>query len=213
MQDAREIARSAAAGARDGLQQAATELRAQARELAAQAREQVATARQQAQAGTEQAITQADLAKIQADAQAAAAKELEALTQSGTPTPGTYRIERSDGTVIEYSGNEPPPATATTAPASNYDGPPPGMIEGILGIIGGTFAGMTAMFLMYRLIMKWLENRGKRYNALPDDTAQRLVRMEATMDAMAVEIERISEGQRFTSRLLADRTPVELPRG
>ena len=35
---------------------------------------------------------------------------------------------------------------------------------------------------------------------------ERLSRLEAGVDAIAVEIERISEGQRFTTRLLADRS-------
>ena len=42
--------------------------------------------------------------------------------------------------------------------------------------------------------------------ALPPETAARLERMELALDAVAVEIERISEGQRFTTRLLAERT-------
>jgi ribosomal protein S13 len=33
----------------------------------------------------------------------------------------------------------------------------------------------------------------------------RLERMELAIDAMATEVERVAEGQRFTSRLLADR--------
>jgi hypothetical protein len=35
----------------------------------------------------------------------------------------------------------------------------------------------------------------------------RLERMEHAVDAIALEIERISEGQRFTTKLLAERTP------
>lgn len=38
-----------------------------------------------------------------------------------------------------------------------------------------------------------------------DDLADRLSRLDTAVDAMAVEIERISEAQRFTSRLLAER--------
>lgn len=34
---------------------------------------------------------------------------------------------------------------------------------------------------------------------------ERLGRLEAGVDSIAVEVERISEGQRFTTRLLADR--------
>lgn len=35
---------------------------------------------------------------------------------------------------------------------------------------------------------------------------ERLARMENAIDTMSLEVERISEGQRFTARLLADRT-------
>lgn len=35
---------------------------------------------------------------------------------------------------------------------------------------------------------------------------ERLGRMEQAIEAMAIEVERVSEGQRFTSRLLAERT-------
>jgi hypothetical protein len=38
------------------------------------------------------------------------------------------------------------------------------------------------------------------------DSAGRLERMEQAIDAIAVEVERISEAQRFTTRLLADRS-------
>src|SRR5215217_5124996 len=52
--------------------------------------------------------------------------------------------------------------------------------------------------------------------ALPDDVAARLERMEQAIDSIAVEVERISEGQRFTARLLADRNghaPQSTPAG
>lgn len=39
---------------------------------------------------------------------------------------------------------------------------------------------------------------------LPAAEAQRLARMEQAIDAMAVELERISEGQRFVTRVLAE---------
>lgn len=37
---------------------------------------------------------------------------------------------------------------------------------------------------------------------------ERLGRLEAGVDAIAVEVERISEGQRFTTKLLAERSGV-----
>ena len=35
---------------------------------------------------------------------------------------------------------------------------------------------------------------------------ERLARIEQAVDAIAIEVERISEGQRFTTRLLSERT-------
>jgi hypothetical protein len=40
------------------------------------------------------------------------------------------------------------------------------------------------------------------------ETAQRLERLEASVDAIAIEIERVSEGQRFVTRLLSEGQPA-----
>lgn len=39
----------------------------------------------------------------------------------------------------------------------------------------------------------------------PHDLAPRLERIEQAVDAIALEVERISEGQRFTTKLLSER--------
>ena len=41
---------------------------------------------------------------------------------------------------------------------------------------------------------------------LSGNVEERLTRIEQAVDAIAVEVERISEGQRFTTKLLADAT-------
>jgi hypothetical protein len=45
------------------------------------------------------------------------------------------------------------------------------------------------------------ESRNPR---VPSEVTQRLERMEQTLDAVAIEIERITEGQRFTTKLLSE---------
>lgn len=48
-----------------------------------------------------------------------------------------------------------------------------------------------------------------RQPALPpahDRTEERLARIEQAVDAIAVEVERISEGQRFTTKLLSEKS-------
>ena len=47
--------------------------------------------------------------------------------------------------------------------------------------------------------------------AMDADTSRRLMEMQQTMEAMAIEIERISEGQRFVTKLLSERPAAALP--
>jgi hypothetical protein len=49
---------------------------------------------------------------------------------------------------------------------------------------------------------------------VPLEISSRLERMEQAIDSIAVEVERISEGQRFTTKLLSERpqgAPQQLP--
>ena len=53
---------------------------------------------------------------------------------------------------------------------------------------------------------------GKDKHASPrelDDMRQRLEQLQQSMDSVAVEVERISEGQRFTTKLLAERPEAD----
>jgi hypothetical protein len=63
------------------------------------------------------------------------------------------------------------------------------------------------------LVTAWakkVENESKR-PAIPSEVITRLERMEQNIDAIAVEVERISEGQRFTTKLLAESTNTPVP--
>lgn len=61
------------------------------------------------------------------------------------------------------------------------------------------------------VLVTWIKYRHSKQLPTPelmhrlDDIADRVNRMETSIDAVAVEVERISEGQRFTTRLLAER--------
>lgn len=48
--------------------------------------------------------------------------------------------------------------------------------------------------------------------ALPSEATERLERLERGMESIAIEIERISEGQRFVTKLMAQNTPRALDR-
>ncbi len=74
---------------------------------------------------------------------------------------------------------------------------------GVAAIIGGTISISFIAMAASRIFSS------RRRKEVPDSSfariEARLERMEQAIDAMATEVERVSEGQRFTSRLLADR--------
>jgi hypothetical protein len=51
--------------------------------------------------------------------------------------------------------------------------------------------------------------RDARRPALADASDDRLARLEQAVDSIAIEVERISEGQRFTTKLLTDRAQAD----
>jgi hypothetical protein len=73
--------------------------------------------------------------------------------------------------------------------------------------------GLVTIILGYpvvRLITKWLEPRPVPPRELSSING-RLERIEAAVDAIAVEVERISGSQRFTARLQSEHAAPRLP--
>jgi hypothetical protein len=62
------------------------------------------------------------------------------------------------------------------------------------------FSAITAISLM----VLWTR-RGRHKPVDTEHLADRLLRIEQTLDSVAIEVERISEAQRFATKLLADR--------
>jgi hypothetical protein len=84
----------------------------------------------------------------------------------------------------------------------------PQQAEEIVGLIGlcVTFLIVTWTAATVYLRKLELEHRGPR--SLPDAVESRLERIEQAVDAIALEMERVSEGQRFTTKVLAERSAV-----
>ena len=82
------------------------------------------------------------------------------------------------------------------------------------GFIIVVLAAVAIFYPLMRAFARRLEGGGRRAESIDAGSAERLQRIEQAVDAMAIEIERISEGQRFTTKLLAARAdaPVSLNR-
>ena len=63
-----------------------------------------------------------------------------------------------------------------------------------------------------RAIGRWIDRRGT-VPQMPVDAGRRLAAMETAIDAVAVEVERIGEGQRYAAKLMAERNQDQVGRG
>jgi hypothetical protein len=79
-----------------------------------------------------------------------------------------------------------------------------------------TLSILSIILIAFPLAAGFARSLWKRANrpgpppAVFTETAQRLERLEASVDAIAIEIERISEGQRFVTKLLSENQPAPM---
>jgi len=159
---------------------------------------------------------EAAIAAAQAEAARAQATAPGAPAQAGQPS--GIRITTAEGQTIVIDRDmireaiagtrEPPPPP----PLPRDLGPPDSIVAVIIVSI---LAATAVLFPVARAL-------GRRINGKPavsalqtSDVTMRLERIENAVESMAVEVERISEGQRFTTKLLSER-PAEallVPRG
>jgi hypothetical protein len=71
-------------------------------------------------------------------------------------------------------------------------------------LLGTVFMG-SGMLVLVRAWARKIENQSKLPKELPE-TGERMERMERSVDAIALEVERISENQRFLTKLLSERS-------
>jgi Na+/glutamate symporter len=69
------------------------------------------------------------------------------------------------------------------------------------------FTMITAIFIGTPMARAWARrvDRQAALAKVPSEVTERLERMEHAIDSIAIEVERISEGQRFTTKLLSER--------
>ncbi|MEP6834727.1 MAG: hypothetical protein ABJB74_15130 [Gemmatimonas sp.] len=68
-----------------------------------------------------------------------------------------------------------------------------------------TSGATVVLFPLARALARRMERQA--VNEVPEHVNARLERMEQSIDAIAEQVERIAEGQRFTTRLLAEQSP------
>lgn len=88
-----------------------------------------------------------------------------------------------------------------------FPGSGPQIPEGVV-IISVAFFVMCAViaigFPIARAIARRMDKRGAASSGTDSESRARLERIEQAIDAIAIEVERVSEGQRFTTKLLGE---------
>jgi hypothetical protein len=117
-----------------------------------------------------------------------------------------FQLESDLASTGRQIASAPPDLIAVTHPPRPQGGGDD-FEEGFMA--GGFFVLLTVSVVLFFLRRRWKRRRP----ALPagaelgGESAQRLERLETGMEAIAIEIERVSEGQRFVTRLLSESQP------
>ncbi len=138
-----------------------------------------------------------------------------------TPGPATAPTAPTAPTpkpVIAGGAEQPPAQEGGTSMPPEIPVDPNKIPDGAVAISVVFFVSV-ALVTIFLPIARAFARRMDRSHALPERagadpaSAERLARMEQAIDSIAIEVERISEGQRFTTKLLSERAaePAALP--
>jgi hypothetical protein len=100
------------------------------------------------------------------------------------------------------------PGAAVDPPEPPRTGPPDEA-----WVLGGMFIVIVFLPLSIAFARRIWKRGGQIVAALPKEIADRLARVEQTVEATAIEVERIGEGQRFMTKVLTEHSPSALALG
>ena len=86
----------------------------------------------------------------------------------------------------------------------------PRILSNVIGVVT-VIAAMTGSIAFLSVLKYWLTRKRSQPVNMPGYDPEALAKLQASVDAISIEVERISEGQRFTTRLLNDRAAETTP--
>jgi hypothetical protein len=122
------------------------------------------------------------------------------------------RLALLDRRILQLEGDIAATGQALTLAPAEVLAPPRPPERFVAGVSEETFAVLSGMFtvlVLFPLAFALARLMWRRAKVLPSppgaaESAARLERIEQAVDAIAIEIERVSEGQRYTTRLLTE---------
>jgi hypothetical protein len=118
--------------------------------------------------------------------------------QATSPTPPTPPESPGSFTIQGPNGNR----TITFSPHA-FDNTIPPQVEDISIMFFLTIGAIIIFLPLVRAFARRMDRRGGTAQ-IPNEVSSQLAHLNQAVDAIALEVERISEGQRFTTRLLSE---------
>jgi hypothetical protein len=136
-------------------------------------------------------INAAHIQAAAAQGAAAAAQSEPVVAPAPPPEPRTFTIRGPDGT------------QTITMPPNTFDNAIPPQAVDISVAFFLTIAAIIIGLPLARAFARRMDRRGGSAQ-IPNEVSSQLAHLNQAVDAIALEVERISEGQRFTTRLLSE---------
>ncbi len=104
----------------------------------------------------------------------------------------------------------PVPPFSTTTTNAPYDRDMPPRVKDVSIAFLVMFAFVIIGLPLVRAIARRIDKGTQAPPAIPKEVRDQLQQISQSVDAIAIEVERISEGQRFTTKMLADKRPQDV---
>lgn len=116
------------------------------------------------------------------------------------------QLHAADAEVAAAAGV--PGAAVPESRDADNSGPPVEML-----VTGTVFAGIALLFVALAYARRLWKGTTNAVAQIPAAFEARFARFEQSLDVVAIEMERVSEGQRFLTKVLSDQTPRALGAG
>lgn len=128
-----------------------------------------------------------------------------AARDGAVATQNALRTVRDEIVAGVRDGFQGQAGTTQPAPAPRVESPIPPEVIPIVAIVFSSVVIMTIFGPIIRAVIRAFERRSDRKVVPAADVVSHLKQLQSSLDTMAVEVERISEAQRFQAKLLAER--------
>ncbi len=139
-------------------------------------------------------------------------------TGTGALTPDQAREQMQQAAENLRAALEGQAAARTAAGQAGTTQPPflpgrdrndiPDEVIPIVGIVMSMMAAMVIGFPIARAMARRIDRRSEAATVKAGDVVPQIRHLQESVDAMAIELERISEAQRFTAKLMAEKAPA-----